>query len=441
MFDRILQTLGQLTFLGERYAVGGCVRDALSGLEPHDVDVATPLHPEEVMRRAEAAGVHALPTGIAHGTVTLLLEEPVEVTTYRRDIETDGRHARVGFAGTLEDDLARRDFTMNALAVDPAGQLTDPFGGVADLQAGRLRAVGDPEARFREDYLRMVRGLRFANRFGLELEAATQKALYSAAAGVNQHVSVERVVDEFNKAFAHDGAGTFVRDLYRVGVLQDFIPEFAGFDELAQHPEHHPEGSVLEHTCLVVAHAPAAYRWHALLHDIGKRRTAERSPRGPWYSFKEHERVGAEMVPGIAQRLKLSAGLTDSLVATTRLHMQPLHLWRSGPELSLGSLDPVGLSPRAVRRLQSAAGVHLEALEAVCRADRVGRTGPTDAFLDTLFTPLAKSETTPVLMGRHLVEAGWKPGPHFGPALARAFEYQLETGCTDIPTLLRVAAG
>ena len=429
MFEPILTTLARLEFLGERAAVGGCVRDVLLGLTPHDIDVATPMHPGEVIRRADAAGVRALPTGLAHGTVTLLLGEPVEVTTYRRDVSTDGRYATVRFADTLGEDLARRDFTINALAIDPTGQLIDPFGGADDLSARRLKAVGNPDERFAEDYLRVVRGLRFSARFGLELEGATERALFRAAPGVRAHVSVERVVGEITKAFFHDGAGQFIRELYRCGVLQAFIREFSSFHELAQHPEYHPEGNVLEHTAQVVDHAPAAYRWHALLHDIGKGATAERSPHGPWYSFIRHEQVGAELIPGIAARLKLPRVLTASIEATTRLHMQPLQLWRNSPETST----------RAVRRLQSAAGVHLKALAAVCRADRMGRSGPTDRFLDTLFTPLATAEITPVLKGRHLIAAGWDPGPRFKMALAKAFAYQLETGCTDVATLLRVA--
>ena len=264
MFDVILPTLTRLGFLGECFAVGGCVRDTLLGLEPHDLDVATPLHPEEVMRRARAEGVRVIPTGLAHGTVTLLLgNEVVEVTTYRRDVTTNGRHATVRFSQTLSEDLARRDFTINALAVDPTGQLIDPFGGTADLSARRLRAVGDAGERFAEDYLRVVRALRFAARFGLTLEPSTATAMHKAAPGVAQHVSVERVVDEFNKAFAHDGAGQFIRELYRAGVLQALILEFTGMDALTQNPRYHPEGDVLTHTSLVVEHAPARYRWHA----------------------------------------------------------------------------------------------------------------------------------------------------------------------------------
>jgi len=430
MFDRILQTLASVAFLGERVAVGGCVRDALLGLEPHDVDVATPLHPDEVMRRAEAQGLRVVPTGLAHGTVTVLVDgEAVEVTTYRRDLATDGRHATVAFTPLLEADLARRDFTLNAVAVDPAGRVLDPHGGREDLAAARLRAVGTPRARFAEDYLRVVRGLRFAARFGLEIEEATAAALEQAAPEVAQRVSVERFVDELFKAFAHDGAGRFVRALYRVGVLQGFIPEFAGMDALAQNPQHHPEGDVLTHTCLVVDQAPPAYRLHALLHDVGKVRTAE--PAGDWFTFKGHERVGAEMVPAIAQRLKLPRALTEALVATTGLHMHPLHLWGSSRELS----------PRAVRRFQREAGVYLPALAALCKADRMGRTGPSDRFLETLFTPLEAREITPVLKGRHLIAAGWTPGPHFKGALERAFAHQLETGCQDLPTLLGVAEG
>lgn len=430
MYNTILHTLAQLDFLGERHAVGGCVRDALLGHVPHDVDVATPLPPDEVMRRAATAGVRAVPTGVGHGTVTLLLgTDKVEVTTYRQDVLTDGRRATVAYAETLEADLARRDFTINALAVSPTAEVIDPFGGRADLAARRLRAVGDPDARLAEDLLRVVRALRFAARFGLALEPGTAAALARAASRVAHHVSAERFTDELHKAFAHDGAGTFVRDLYAAGVLQAFIPDFAGMDALAQSPRHHPEGDVLAHTCLVVDQAPAPYRLHALLHDVGKGACAEPSADGPWFTFRRHEYVGAELIPGIAARLKLSQALAKSLEVTTRLHMRPLGLWNEGREAS----------PKAVRRLQRDAGVHLPALEALCRADRTGRTGPTEEFLGTLFSPLPVEETLPALQGRHLIAAGWEPGTHFAPALARALEHQLETGCTDLAELLNVA--
>lgn len=430
MFKKIQTTLHRLTFLGERVAVGGCVRDELLGIEPHDIDVATPLLPQEIIKRAQDEGIRALPTGLAHGTVTLLLGgDAVEVTTYRRDVTPDGRHSGVAFAKTLEEDLARRDFTINAVAVDHTGKLIDPFGGRADLEARHLRTVGNPDERFAEDYLRVVRAHRFAARFAMALEPATVVALDKAAPEVIKHVSVERFVDELRKAFAYNGAGHFIRELYRIGVLQAFIPDFTGMDALGQNPLHHPEGNVLTHVCLVIDNAPMEYRFHALLHDIGKSACAEPAESGPWFSFIGHERVGAEMIPRIAEALKLSGALTESLVVTTRYHMHPLHLWAGSRELS----------DRTIRRFQSAAGVHLGALAALCKADRMGRTGPTDAFLESLFAPLASDELTPALKGRHLVTAGWTPGPHFTAALARAFDYQLETGCTDIPTLLDTA--
>lgn len=361
-FNHIADTLKALAFLGERFAVGGCVRDTLLGLEPHDVDITTPLHPEEVMRRAAEQGIRVIPTGIAHGTVTLLLGgEAVEVATYRRDVLTDGRHATVRFSETLLTDLARRGFTINTVAVNPTGKLIEPFGGQVDLAAAHLRAVGNPSERFTEDYLRVVLALRFSARFGLTIEPATAAALYAAASGVVQHVSAERVVDEFNKAFAHDGAGQFIRELYRDGVLQAFIGEFTDMDALTQSPLYHQKGDVLEHTCLVVDRTPTRYRWHTLLHDVGKGACAERVEGTDWFSFKGHEP-----------------------------------------------------SRRAARRLQSAAGVHLEALSAVCKADRMGRAGPTDSFLDALFTPIAASETTPALMGQHLIGAGWTRGCTLG---------------------------
>jgi putative nucleotidyltransferase with HDIG domain len=432
--NHILDVLNQLEFLGpSRFAVGGCVRDYVMGVPNHDVDVATELRPGEVWERATLAGYQVVPTGIAHGTVTILLpNEAVEVTTFRRDNTTDGRHAKVEFGATLGEDLARRDFTMNAMAITPQGLLLDPYMGQLDIQQQVIDTVGDPMERFKEDYLRILRMYRFSARFGFEInpESNTADAAMMLAPLVIAHVSIERIVDEFSKAFAHEGAGRFVRYAFYSGILPDLIPQFRDVELLNQHPIWHPEGSVLQHVADVVDRAPARYRWHALLHDIGKKKTAFIDEGNDYYSFHGHEGVGADMIPEIGKRLKLPNALIEEIEVTTRHHMQPLHLHRNGEKMP---------SKRSIRRFQVAVGEHLEAVEAVVRADRSGRGGPDEAFLEALFTPLEETEVKPVLMGRHLIQRGCEPGPHFSVGLKAAYEYQIEHGVTNVYILTNVA--
>ena len=425
----IQEVLNALAFLGERYVVGGAVRDDYLGLEPKDIDVATPLRPDEVSKRAQAAGYRVVPTGLKHGTVTLIgpgLPGPVEVTTYRQDVATDGRHATVRFSRSLYDDLSRRDFTLNAMAIGSDGKLIDPFGGRRDLAHGVLRSVGPAKERFAEDYLRVVRALRFAARYSLTFGSLWHDIL-SAVPQVAEHVAPERFVAELMKGLSGRGetAMAFSDTLFRSGLLFEFIPEFAEADRLSQNPTYHPEGSVWEHTLLVIAHAPERYRLHALLHDVGKMATAEAVVGTDYHWFPRHEMVGAGLIPVIAERLRLSRNVTDEIWATTRLHMLPLQLARSGTSVN-------------VRRFQQRVGEHLVALEAVVRADRMGRPGLDESFLSELFTPVA-TPIVPILLGRHLIDRGHRPGPEFGPLLERAFNYQLEHGEENLERLYAAA--
>ncbi|MFD0938565.1 CCA tRNA nucleotidyltransferase, partial [Methylobacterium trifolii] len=200
--------------------VGGCVRDALLGTQAADVDFATTLLPAEVIACAKRAGLKAVPTGIAHGTVTLVVaSEPVEVTTLREDVETDGRHALVRFGGDFRRDAERRDFTVNALSLGADAQLHDTTGGVADLEQGRVRFIGDPAARIREDALRILRFFRFHARFGRGApDAAGLSACVSARESLGR-LSHERVRAEFLKLLAAPGALAMVETLSETGLL------------------------------------------------------------------------------------------------------------------------------------------------------------------------------------------------------------------------------
>lgn len=209
----------------EAWAVGGAVRDELAGHVRADWDLATDARPREI----RSIFRRTVPIGIEHGTVGVIAGDGVmyEVTTFRRDVETDGRHAVVEFASTLEEDLARRDFTINALAWRPAtGELRDPYGGRADLERGVLRAVEEPSLRFAEDYLRVLRGLRFAGRFGLEVEPETRAALAAAVPGT-EGLSAERVREELTKVLADPRPSAALRLYGDHGILEIWFPELA----------------------------------------------------------------------------------------------------------------------------------------------------------------------------------------------------------------------
>jgi poly(A) polymerase/tRNA nucleotidyltransferase (CCA-adding enzyme) len=414
------QVMQKLSFLPDLHMVGGAVRDILLGLKPEDLDFATSAPPEEVMRQAKAHGLAAIPTGVEHGTVTVLIDHhPYEVTTFRRDVETFGRKARVAWGQSIEEDLARRDFTIGAIAMNLEGQVIDPYGGQRDIEAKVLRAVGDPAQRFREDYLRVIRAGRFASRYGFEIEPKTLQAAREAAPEVLSHVAIERVTAEFNKAFQNGIPSRFVRYLYDLEILQRLIPEFEDTHLLLQNPRWHPEGDVLTHVLQVVDRAPPPIRWHALLHDIGKKDTARWKPEG-WYSFYGHEQVGARLIPRIARDLRLPNHLRDELVVTTALHMVPVFT------------KP---TPAAIRKFQAQAGPYLPALQALYQADGAERR-PKESW--KFFEP-QPVPVKPVLLGRHLIERGHKPGKDFSRMLQAAHNWQLETGETDIEKHYQVA--
>ncbi len=414
------EVLQLLSFLPDLHLVGGAVRDILLGREPEDLDFATSAVPEEIIRLVKAQGLEAIPTGIEHGTITVLIDHhPFEVTTFRYDLEPDGRRAKVVWGNSIHEDLARRDFTIGAIAMNPEGQVIDPFGGQQDIDNKVLRAVGDPRQRFREDYLRVIRAGRFAARYGFEIEKETLEAALEAAPKVLSHVAIERVTAEFDKAFLHGNPSRFVRYMFDLGILQRLIPEFENTDQLWQNPKWHPEGDVLTHVLEVVDRAPPEYRWQALLHDIGKADTAKWKEEG-WYSFHRHEFVGADLIPRIAADLKLPKALRDELIVTTRLHMYP-------------AFTPP--TARNIRRFQAEAGEHLQALQAVCRADAGERRDPdTWKFFEPQPVPVV-----PILKGRDLIERGHQPGQEFSRMLKAAYEWQLESGEMDFERLYQAA--
>ena len=303
------------------YAVGGCVRDACLGLSPHDYDLCTgalPAQTEAVFR-----DFRLVLAGEKHGTVTVITEDgPVEITTFRTEGGyRDNRHPDwVKFVPDIQGDLARRDFTVNAMAYSPTRGFADPFGGREDLRNHVLRAVGDPEARFREDSLRILRGVRFAARFGLTPEEHTMQAMLSQA-GLMENLARERVFEELCKLLLVAKA----EDITRFApILAAVIPELTPMIGFDQHSPHHAY-DLITHTAHVVEGVPPtlSLRWAALLHDTGKVKTftLDATGRGHFYG---HARDSAAIADDILRRLKAPTALREEVVTLIGRHMTRL---------------------------------------------------------------------------------------------------------------------
>ena len=303
------------------YLVGGCVRDACLGLIPHDFDLCTSALPEQT---EEVFANHRLVlAGKKHGTIGVVTDSGVvEITTFRLDGGyADNRHPQwVRFVPDIEDDLARRDFTVNAMAYSPTRGFADPFGGRADLEHKILRAVGDPAARFREDSLRILRGVRFAVRFGLKPEQQTLDAMFSLAP-LMDNLARERVFEELCKLILCVDA----EDLIRFApIITQVIPELAPSVGFQQHSPHHVY-DVYTHTAHVTAAVPAELplRWAALLHDVGKPATFSVDAAGQGH-FYGHAEESAAIADTVLRRLKAPTRLREDAVLLIAQHMTKL---------------------------------------------------------------------------------------------------------------------
>jgi tRNA nucleotidyltransferase (CCA-adding enzyme) len=352
---RALRAAGKQAWL-----VGGAVRDLVRGGGAQDFDVATDALPEQVAKLFPKV----IPTGMQHGTVTVLSgEHKVEVTTFRGEGPyLDGRRpSAVTFLGDIDGDLSRRDFTVNAMAWDPiAGVFKDPFGGAEDLRRCLLRAVGDPLARFREDGLRPLRAVRFACTLRLALHPATRRAIPQTL-DVFAKVAVERVRDEFVKLLVRGAPpGRGLRLLQRTGLLARIVPELLESVGFAQNRYHCWD--VWRHTLRCVDFAPPdlVVRLAALLHDVGKPRSAAPKEGAPGeHTFYDHEKLGARMTAEILQRLKFPRRETERVALLVAEHN-----WHYLPEWN----------DATVRRVLARIGpVELPALWALRRADLKAR--------------------------------------------------------------------
>lgn len=399
---------------------GGAVRDRLLGCEAQDFDVATDATPEQVM----ALFPRHSAVGAQFGVV--LAHEPeasVEVATFRTEASyRDGRHPEgVRYATSAREDVLRRDFTINGLLLDPAtGEILDYVGGRADLKAGILRAIGEPERRFQEDRLRMLRGVRFAARLGFSIEQATLAAIRQHAPEIVQ-ISAERIRDEILKMLTEGHARRAFELLDATGLLAQILPEVAAMRGVEQPPQFHPEGDVWTHTLLLLEALPhpvsPALALGALLHDVGKPKTFRRAPDR--IRFDRHAAVGAVMAAAISQRLRLSNADRDQAVALVAGHMQ----WTELPKMRESTRK------RFLRRPEIAA--HLELLRLDCSASH-GDLSLYELARQQL-SALKPDELRPprLLTGADLIAMGYPPGPRFKEILTAVEDAQLEGALSD----------
>lgn len=404
----------------EAYAVGGCVRDSILGRQPQDWDITTSAAPHEV----KAVFSHTIDTGIAHGTVTVMLgREGFEVTTYRIDGEyEDARHPKeVRFTPDLLEDLKRRDFTVNAMAYNETKGLVDAFDGIGDLKRGVIRCVGNAKDRFTEDALRMLRAVRFAAQLGFAVEEETAEAMRALAGNIAK-VSAERIQTELVKLLLSPHPEE-LRLAYETGLTGVFLPEF---DRMMETPQNHPHHchTVGEHTISAVANirADRVLRLSMLFHDIAKPKCRTTDESGTDH-FCGHQQAGSEMTRQILRRLKFDNDTTDRVCRLVRWHD-----------------DRPELSEKSVRRAVSRIGLgQYPALFEVKRADilaqsdyrRPEKLAYVDAY-ESIYREIRKRQQCLCLKdlavtGRDLIEsAGMKPGPGLGAVLEELLEAVLE---------------
>ena len=315
----VRDAMGRLENAGyEAYAVGGCVRDEILGKMPTDWDIASSALPEETESVFDRERI--IETGKKHGTVTVVIGKiPLEITTFRVDGNyLDGRRPeRVSFTKSVEEDLSRRDFTMNAMAYNESRGVVDPFGGKADAEADIIRAVGDPEKRFREDALRIMRALRFASVLGFEIEPETERALFECR-GLLKNVSPERISAELLKLLCGQNARRVL--LKYTEILGVILPELLPMKGFEQRNPHHVY-DVLEHSAAAVENVPpkAALRLAALLHDAGKPKcfTVDENGIGHFYG---HAEISAAMAEAAAARLRIDSAMKKEAVSLVKYH-------------------------------------------------------------------------------------------------------------------------
>ena len=398
----------------QAWLVGGSVRDLVLGREPKDYDIATDARTDELIGLFPGAQLVGAQFGVA-------LVDGVEVATFRSDhAYQDGRHPeRVTFETDPKQDVLRRDFTINGLLLDPAElssgeyEVVDYVGGLDDLRAGLIRAIGDPEQRFEEDHLRMLRAVRFAARFGFEIEPGTWAAIQKLHSKILR-VSPERIRDELVRMLTEGGARRGLELLNASGLLGDILPEVAAMQSVAQPPEFHPEGDVWTHTLIMLEGLKAptpALALGVLLHDVGKPGTFRMADR---IRFDGHVELGERIAREILNRLRFSNAEIEQVIALIANHMRFSHVHQMRESTLKRMLR--------LNRFEE----HLE----LHRLDCASSHGHLEnyEFAKSKFEQSAPEELRParLVTGDDLIAAGYLPGPDFSRMLEVAEDAQLE---------------
>jgi poly(A) polymerase len=408
----------------QAYLVGGCVRDLVLQREAADYDVATDALPDQVMRmfpRSYGVGAQFGVVLVGDGVPGAEGGAPkacVEVATFRSDIGySDGRHPdRVRYSRSAQEDVQRRDFTINGLLYDPvADQVLDYVGGLADIKAGIVRTIGDAEERFREDKLRMMRAVRFAARFDYQIQAQTFSSIQSRAAEISQ-VSNERIREELSKMLVEGHAQSAFDLLDRSGLLAQTLPQVSKMKGVEQPPQFHPEGDVFVHTLLLLRNlpqpCPKTLAWGALLHDVGKPATFRVAPER--IRFDGHVEVGVAMAREICRRLRFSNDDTDQIVALVANHMRFADVKR----MKESTLKKFLRLPRFEE--------HLELHRLDCLASHANLENYHYAREKLASLQPDEIRPKPLVTGNDLIAAGYRPGPRFKDILAAVEDAQLE---------------
>ncbi len=403
----------------ESWLVGGFVRNSLLGQATSDIDIATAAPWECARDLFNRQGLRVIETGAAHGTITVIIGSTLcEITSFRIDGPSrDHRHpCSITPTTSITEDLARRDFTINALAYHPQRGMYDPFGGVADLERKLIRAVGDPKLRFAEDALRILRACRFAAQLGFSIDAATKAAMLHRKRYLT-FISFERIAHELSLLLCGSAAGNIL--MTEADVISIVVPEIAaarGFDQRS--PYHCYD--VLEHTAHVIDQTPAEplLRWAALCHDLGKPASFFLDDQGIGH-FYGHTIVGAHIAAGIMQRLKMPRTFCDQVISLVRHHDDEINTTKRSVKRAIRSLDGNPELLRLLCKLQKAdALAHApEHQGGAAHADRI------EAILDDIIAESAALFVTDLAIDGHdILALGIDQGPAIGILLNQALE-------------------
>jgi len=411
------------------YLAGGCVRDRVLGVPAKDYDIATDARPEVVQSIFE----HTVAVGARFGVIMVLIDgNPFEVATFRADAAyVDGRRPSAVSYGTIEEDVRRRDFTIGGMYFDPVdGKVIDLVGGLYDLRAGIIRAIGNPDERFREDHLRLLRAVRFAARLDFTIEPATWNAIQRDAPSISR-ISAERIGEEIVTIMTEGRAARGLDLLVESGLAEAIMPEVLDLKGCEQPANYHPEGDVYRHTCLMLSMLPSGctetLAFGTLLHDIAKPRTRAVTPEGKT-TYYGHTEQGAAIGADLMRRLRRSRFVQDRVAYLVRYHLRLTMAPRMRPSTLKKMLAEDGFS---------------ELLE-LARFDALGSNSDLSFyhFCRKALASMTVDEIRPprLIGGDDLISMGFRPGPEFKRILAEVQDLHLDGALASRDDALRYIA-